>query len=65
LRPAATFRKSARSIVFCLPIVFTPINRWGTPADVGRAVANLAAGELPFTTGAAIQVDGGMHIHQY
>jgi NAD(P)-dependent dehydrogenase (short-subunit alcohol dehydrogenase family) len=44
---------------------FTPINRWGTPEDVGRAVATMAAGELPFTTGAAIQVDGGMHIHQY
>ncbi len=44
---------------------FTPINRWGTPEDVGRAVATLAAGDLPFTTGAAVQVDGGMHIHQY
>jgi hypothetical protein len=30
-----------------------------------RAVATVAAGELHFTTGAAIQVDGGMHIHQY
>ena len=44
---------------------FTPLNRWGLPEDVGRAVATLAAGDLPFTTGAAIQVDGGMHIHQY
>jgi NAD(P)-dependent dehydrogenase (short-subunit alcohol dehydrogenase family) len=44
---------------------FTPTNRWGTSADVGRAVATTAAGELPFTTGAAIQVDGGMDIHQY
>jgi len=44
---------------------FTPINRWGLPEDVGRAVATLAAGDLPFSTGAAIQVDGGMHIHQY
>jgi 3-oxoacyl-[acyl-carrier protein] reductase len=44
---------------------FTPINRWGQPEDVGRAVATMAAGDLPFTTGAAIQVDGGMHIHQY
>jgi NAD(P)-dependent dehydrogenase (short-subunit alcohol dehydrogenase family) len=43
----------------------SPINRWGTPEDVGRAVATMAAGDLPFTTGAAIQVDGGMHIHQY
>ena len=44
---------------------FTPINRWGTPEDVGRAVASLAAGEVPFATGMAVQVDGGMHIHQY
>lgn len=44
---------------------FTPINRWGTPEDVGRAVATMAAGDLPFTMGAAIQVDGAMHIHQY
>ena len=44
---------------------FTPIDRWGTPEDVGHAVPTMAAGELPFTTGAAIQVDSGMHIHQY
>jgi hypothetical protein len=36
-----------------------------TPKDVGREVATMAASEIPFTTGAAIQVDGGMHIHQY
>ncbi len=44
---------------------FTPINRWGTPEDIGRAVATMAYGDLPFTTGAAIPVDGGMHIHYY
>lgn len=44
---------------------FTPFNRWGQPGDVGRAVATMAAGDLPFTTGTAIEVDGGMHIHQY
>ena len=44
---------------------FTPFNRWGEPDDVGRAVATLAAGDLPFATGAAIQIDGGMHIHYY
>jgi len=31
----------------------------------GGVVAALASGDLPFTTGAALQVDGGMHIHQY
>lgn len=44
---------------------FTPINRWGMPDDVGRAVATMAAGDLPFTTGTVIQVDGGLHIHHY
>jgi NAD(P)-dependent dehydrogenase (short-subunit alcohol dehydrogenase family) len=40
----------------------TPIARWGEPEDVGRAVAVLASGELPFVTGDAVHVDGGMHI---
>jgi 3-oxoacyl-[acyl-carrier protein] reductase len=48
-----------------LVLGFTPINRWGTPEDVGKAVATLASGDSPFTTGAAIEVDGGMHIHYY
>ena len=33
---------------------FNSINRWCRPEDVGRAVATMAAGELPFTTGTAI-----------
>jgi 3-oxoacyl-[acyl-carrier protein] reductase len=44
---------------------FTPLNRWGTPEAIGRAVATLATGDLPFPTGAAIPVDGGMHLHSY
>jgi 3-oxoacyl-[acyl-carrier protein] reductase len=40
----------------------SPIRRWGTPEDVGRAVAALASGALPFSTGAVIPVDGGLHI---
>jgi NAD(P)-dependent dehydrogenase (short-subunit alcohol dehydrogenase family) len=40
----------------------SPIRRWGTPEDVGRAVAALAAGALPFSTGEVIHVDGGLHI---
>ncbi len=40
-----------------------PIARWGTPEDVGRAVAMLATGGLGFTTGSAIEVDGGMHLY--
>ncbi len=43
----------------------TPIARWGEPADVGRAAAMLARGELPFATGEAIHVDGGLHIQKF
>jgi len=34
--------------------------RWGTPEDVGKLVAALASGELPYSTGACIPVDGGL-----
>jgi NAD(P)-dependent dehydrogenase (short-subunit alcohol dehydrogenase family) len=37
-----------------------PMARWGTPDDVGRAVAMIAAGGLPYSTGAVIDVDGGL-----
>jgi 3-oxoacyl-[acyl-carrier protein] reductase len=40
----------------------TPIRRWGEPEDVGRTVAALAARHLPFNTGDAFHVDGGLHI---
>ena len=40
----------------------TLIPRWGTPADVGRAVAALASGVLPYSTGEVIHVDGGLNI---
>lgn len=36
--------------------------RWGLPEDVGRAVASLARGDLPYSTGQVIVVDGGMTI---
>jgi NAD(P)-dependent dehydrogenase (short-subunit alcohol dehydrogenase family) len=39
-----------------------PIARWGEGEDVGRAVAALASGAFPFTTGEALHVDGGLHI---
>lgn len=41
---------------------FTPVNRWGEPAEVGRAAAMLAGGQLSFSTGDVIHVDGGLHI---
>lgn len=40
----------------------TPMPRWGHPEDVGRTVATLAAGGLPFCTGETIHVDGGLHV---
>jgi NAD(P)-dependent dehydrogenase (short-subunit alcohol dehydrogenase family) len=42
----------------------TPIKRWGESDDVGRTVAALACGDLPFVTGDAIHVDGGLHIQK-
>jgi NAD(P)-dependent dehydrogenase (short-subunit alcohol dehydrogenase family) len=34
--------------------------RWGQPSDVGRAVAALARGDLPYSTGQVVMVDGGL-----
>ena len=43
----------------------TPIRRWGTPEDVGRAVVALAMGEFPYSTGEVINVDGGFHLRAF
>jgi NAD(P)-dependent dehydrogenase (short-subunit alcohol dehydrogenase family) len=43
----------------------TPIRRWGTPADVGRAVAALVTGAIPFSTGDVVNVDGGFHLRRF
>lgn len=37
-----------------------PEGRWGFPEDVGKAVAMLARGDLPYSTGQIIYVDGGL-----
>ena len=42
----------------------TPIERWGTPEDVARAVAAIATGSFPFSTGEVINVDGGFHLRR-
>lgn len=36
--------------------------RWGFPDDVGKAVASLAAGHFPYSTGQVLMVDGGLTI---
>jgi NAD(P)-dependent dehydrogenase (short-subunit alcohol dehydrogenase family) len=41
-----------------------PQGRWGLPEDVGKAVAALASGAFGFSTGAVIEVSGGMNIRR-
>jgi len=36
--------------------------RWGEPADVGRAVAALVRGDLAYSTGGVVTVDGGLTV---
>ena len=42
----------------------TPINRWGQPSDVGKAVVAVAMGHFPYSTGQVFEVDGGFHLHR-
>ena len=39
-----------------------PEGRWGQPDDVGRVVAALLRGDLPYATGSVINVDGGLSV---
>jgi 3-oxoacyl-[acyl-carrier protein] reductase len=39
-----------------------PEGRWGTPEDVGRAVAALLRGDVPHATGTVLHIDGGLSI---
>jgi NAD(P)-dependent dehydrogenase (short-subunit alcohol dehydrogenase family) len=38
--------------------------RWGTPDDIGRAVAVLATGQLTYATGAVLPIDGGLTLRR-
>mgnify|MGYP000514457514 CR=1 FL=1 len=40
----------------------TPINRWGQPSDIGKAVVAVTRGLLPYSTGQVLNVDGGFHL---
>lgn len=40
----------------------TPIKRWGQPEDIARAVGACVRGDLRFSTGEVINVDGGYHL---
>ncbi len=39
-----------------------PLNRWGTPEDIGQCVAAVALGHFPYSTGQVFNVDGGFHL---
>jgi 3-oxoacyl-[acyl-carrier protein] reductase len=39
-----------------------PAGRWGTPEDVGRIVAALVSGDVPYATGSVIHVDGALAV---
>jgi 3-oxoacyl-[acyl-carrier protein] reductase len=39
-----------------------PEGRWGQPGDIAKVVTALASGELPYATGAVIEISGGMNI---
>ncbi len=39
-----------------------PEGRWGEPEDIAKAVAALAGGEIPYSTGTIIEISGGMNI---
>ena len=38
--------------------------RWGKPEDVARVVASIAKGDMPYTTGQVIYVDGGLMVRR-
>ena len=42
----------------------TPINRWGAPSDIGKAVVAVGSGLFPYSTGQVFNVDGGFHIQR-
>ena len=39
-------------------------SRWGMPGDIGRAAAMLARGDLAYSTGQVIMVDGGLTLQR-
>ena len=39
-------------------------NRWGFPDDIGKAVAAIAKGDFPYSTGQVFMIDGGLSIQR-
>jgi NAD(P)-dependent dehydrogenase (short-subunit alcohol dehydrogenase family) len=38
--------------------------RWGTPSDIGKVAAAMATGNMPYSTGQVVLVDGGMTVQR-
>jgi NAD(P)-dependent dehydrogenase (short-subunit alcohol dehydrogenase family) len=55
---AATSQKYDRLIADGLTVQ----DRWGLPEDVGKVAAAMATGSMPYSTGQAVMVDGGLTI---
>ena len=53
-----SYRKRAAEGLTLLP-------RVGEPQEMGRIIATLAAGKLPYTTGQAISADGGLLLPRF
>jgi len=41
-----------------------PIDRWGYPEDVAKAVSAFVGGAFPYSTGEVVNVDGGFHLRK-
>jgi NAD(P)-dependent dehydrogenase (short-subunit alcohol dehydrogenase family) len=39
-----------------------PIKRWGFPEDIAKAVASCVRGDLSYSTGEVLNIDGGYHL---
>ncbi|MFO1038593.1 MAG: 3-ketoacyl-ACP reductase [Geminicoccaceae bacterium] len=42
-----------------------PVPRWGEADEVGRCIATMAAGDLPYTVGQCVMVDGGLSLPRF
>jgi len=38
--------------------------RWGTPQDIGKVAAAMASGNMPYSTGQVVLIDGGMTVQR-
>ena len=38
--------------------------RWGLPEDIGKLTAAMARGDMPYASGQAVYVDGGLTINR-